>query len=166
MAKEGMVAAAPAAPKKGLLMIVVAIVVAVAIGGGLAMYMTGGKKHHHKDDAEEADDSTPIPTVVFKDEFIVNLTSADGVSHFMRVPKLELDVASESVSAKVEANRSKIADRISSTLRSKSMQDMLQPGSDVKLKEELRNVINDTLDYKDERRGVREVILPGSFIVQ
>jgi flagellar FliL protein len=166
MAKEGMVAAAPAAPKKGLLMIIVAIVVAVAIGGGAAMYMTGGKKHHHKEEADDMDDSTPIPTVVFKDEFIVNLTSSDGVSHFMRVPKVELEVASESVGARVEANRSKIADRISSTLRSKSMQDMLQPGSDVKLKEELRNVINDTLEYKDERRGVREVILPGSFIVQ
>jgi len=166
MAKEGMVAAAPAAPKKGLLMIVIAILLAVAIGGGAAMYLTGGKKHHHKEEADDSDDSTPIPTVVFKDEFIVNLASTDGVSHFMRVPKLELDVASESVGARVEANRSKIADRISSTLRSKSMQDMLQPGSDVKLKEELRNVINDTLDYKDERRGVREVILPGSFIVQ
>lgn len=165
MAKEGMAAAAPAAPKKGLLMIVIAIVVAVAVGSGAAMYLTGGKKKHHRDDAE-MDDSMPIPTVVFKDEFIVNLVSTDGASHFMRVPKLELEVASDSVAAKVEANRSKIADRISSTLRSKSVQDMLQQGSDVKLKEELRNVINDTLEYKDERRGVREVILPGSFIVQ
>jgi flagellar FliL protein len=166
MAKEGMAGTAPAAPKKGLLMIVVAIVVAVAIGGGAAMYMTGGKKHHHKAADEEMDDSIPIPTIVFKDEFIVNLVSSDGASHFMRVPKVELDVASESVAAKVEANRSKIADRISSTLRSKSVQDMMQAGSDIKLKEELRNVINDTLEYKDERRGVREVILPGSFIVQ
>lgn len=166
MAKEGMVAAAPAAPKKGLLMIVIAIIVAVAIGGGAAMFMTGGKKKHHKADDEEMDDTAAIPTVVFKDEFIVNLVSSDGASHFMRVPKVELEVASESVSARVEANRSKIADRISSTLRSKTVQDMLQPGSDVKLKEELRNVINDTLEYKDERRGVREVILPGSFIVQ
>ena len=166
MAKEGNMAAASAAPKKGMLVIVLAVVVAVAIGGGAAMMMTGGKKHHRKADMDEGDDSMKIPTVVFKDEFIVNLASTDGAAHFMRVPKVELEVASESVTARVEENRSKIADRISSTLRSKSAADMMQQGSDVKLKEELRNVINETLEYKDERRGVREVILPGSFIVQ
>jgi flagellar protein FliL len=166
MAKDGSVAAAPAAPKKGLMMMVIAVVVALAIGVGAATMMMGGKKKHRKADVDEMEDIAKIPTVVFKDEFIVNLVSSDGVGHFMRVPKLELDVASESVSARVEENRSKIADRISSTLRSKSAQDMMQQGSDVKLKEELRNVINETLEYKDERRGVREVILPGSFIVQ
>jgi flagellar protein FliL len=167
MAKDGdMAAAMPAAPNKGMMMIVIAVVVAVAIGAGAAMMMGGGKKKHKKADMDEMDDSASVPTVVFKDEFIVNLMSSDGAGgHFMRVPKVELDVASESVTARIEANRSKISDRISSTLRGKSVEDMMQQGSDIKLKEELRTVINETLEYK-EGRGVQEVILPGSFIVQ
>lgn len=168
MAKDGnMEAAMPAAPNKNMLMIVIAIVVAVAIGAGAAMMMGGGKKKHKKADAEEMDDSVPVPTVVFKDEFIVNLMSSDGVGgHFMRVPKVELEVSGESAAAKVEANKAKISDRISSTLRSKTMEDMLKPGSDKELKDELRKVINETLSKDGDYRGVKEVILPGSFIVQ
>lgn len=166
MAKEGNAAPAAAAPKKGFLMIVVAVVVAVAIGAGAAMMMSGGKKKHRKADMDDVDDSAKVPLVVFKDELVVNLMSTDSEGHFMRVPRVELEVASENVATRVEENRSKIGDRISSTLRSKTYQDMMQPGSDIKLKEELRQVINDTLEYKDEHRGVKEVILPGSFIVQ
>jgi flagellar basal body-associated protein FliL len=83
----------------------------------------------------------------------------------MRVPKVELEVANERVAKKLDENRSKVSDRISSTLRKQTVEDMLQAGSDIKLKEELRTVINETLEYK-EGRGVLEVILPGSFIVQ
>ncbi len=168
MAKDGnMEVAMPAAPNKNMLMIVIAIVVAVAIGAGAAMMMGGGKKKHKKADTEEMDDSVPVPTVVFKDEFIVNLMSSDGAGgHFMRVPKVELEVSGESAAAKVEANRSKISDRISSALRSKTMEDMLKPGSDKQLKDDLRKVINETLSKDGDYRGVKEVILPGSFIVQ
>lgn len=166
MAKEGNTAPA-AAPKKNILMIVVAVIVAIAIGAGAAMMMSGGKKKHRKADMDEMDDSVTVPHVIFKDEIVVNLMSAvDGEGHYIRVPKIELEVASESVAAKIEANRSKIGDRISSTLHGKSYQEMMQPGSDVKLKEDLRKVINDTLEYKDERRGVKEVLLPSLFIVQ
>lgn len=166
MAKEGNAAPAVAAPKKNMLTIVIAVVVAVAIGAGAAMYMSGGKKKHRKADVEDTEESVKLPLVLFKDEVVVNLLSTEGEDHFIRVPKIELEVASETVAAKVEENRSKISDRISSTLRSKSRQDLRQAGGDLKLKEDLRKVINETLDYKDERRGVREVILPGSFIVQ
>jgi flagellar FliL protein len=167
MAKDGeMAATMSAAPNKGMLMIIIAVVVAVAIGAGAAMMMGGGKKKHKKADAEDMDDSIPVPAVVLKDEFIVNLMSTDGTGgHFMRVPKVELEVANENVAKKLDENRSKISDRISSTLRTKTMEDMSQAGSDIKLKEELRTVINETLEYK-EGRGVLEVILPGSFIVQ
>lgn len=168
MARDGnMEAAMPAAPNKNMLMIIIAIVVAVAIGAGAAMMMGGGKKKHKQADAEEMDDSLPVPTVAFKDEFIVNLMSSDGAGgHFMRVPKIELEVSGEKAAAKVEAKRSKISDRISSVLRSKTMEDMLKPGSDKQLKEELRNEINKTLSGDSDYKGVKEVILPGSFIVQ
>ncbi len=166
MAKEGNAAPAVAAPKKGILTIVIAVVVAIAIGAGAATFLSGGKKKHRKGDVDEADESVKLPLVVFKDEVVVNLLSTEGEDHFIRVPKIELEVSSEAVAEKVEENRSKISDRISSTLRSKTRQDLRQAGGDLKLKEDLRKVINDTLEYKDERRGVREVILPGSFIVQ
>jgi flagellar FliL protein len=167
MAKDGeMAAAMPAAPNKGMLMIIIALVVAVAIGAGAAMMMGGGKKKHKKADAEDMEESISVPAVVLKDEFIVNLMSSDGTGgHFMRVPKVELEVANERVAKKLDENRSKVSDRISSTLRKQTVEDMLQAGSDIKLKEELRTVINETLEYK-EGRGVLEVILPGSFIVQ
>lgn len=165
MAKEGNGAPVAAAPKKSMLMIVVALVVAVAVGVGAAMMMSGGKKKQRKADRDEYDDYEKAPLVVFKDEFVVNLTSADGVSHYMRVPKVELEVTSESVAARIEENRSKVGDRISSTLRAKSYEDMKEPGSDVKLKEELKAVINEALEYKDDR-GVKEVLLPGGLIAQ
>ena len=78
-------------------------------------------------------------------------------------------MAGEAAVKKVEEHKSKISDRINSTLRSKSMKEMLEPGSDIKLKEELKATINEALEVKPDdasRKGVKEVILPGSFIVQ
>lgn len=167
MAKEGNAAPVAAAPKKNMLMIIVAVIVAIAIGAGAAMMMSGGKKKQRKADKEEYDDYEQAPLVIaFKDEYVVNLTSADNITHFMRLPKVELEVANESVAARVEENKSKIGDRISTTLRAKTYEDMSQQGSDVKLKEELKAVINESLGYKDEDRGVREVLFPVSVIVQ
>ena len=166
MAKEGNAASTVAAPKKNILVIIIAIAIAFAVGIGGAMLMAGGAKKHRKMSMDEMDDSAKIPMVVFKDELVVNLMSTDNETHYMRVPRIELDVSSEAAAARVEENRSKIGDRISSTLRSKSYQDMMQPGSDIALKKELRKVINDVLDFKSEHGGVKEVIFPGSFIVQ
>jgi flagellar FliL protein len=157
--------AAPAPKKKKLLIIIVALVVLVAVGVGAALMLTGGKKKHDKEDAasEETHKSVVVP---FEEKFTVNLRSEDGSNHFMQVPKIELEVFDESVAKKVEESKSKVSDRISSTLRGKTMKEMLEPGSDIKLKEELRNVINETIQVKDKNKGVKEVILPASYIVQ
>lgn len=175
MAKDP--AAAPEAPasKKKLIIIIAAVLILAIVGGGAAFMLMGGKKKHGKNQeevvqeegaSEEEAPAAKLSTVAFEEKFTVNLRSEDGSNHFIQVPKLELEVANEKVAKKVEETKSKISDRISSTLRSKTMQEMMEPGSDLKLKEELRNVINETISIKDPSKGVKEVILPSSFIVQ
>jgi flagellar FliL protein len=175
MAKDP--AAVPEAPatKKKLIIIIVAVLILAIAGGGAAFMLMGGKKKHGKQQeettqeesaSEEEAPAAKVFTVAFEDKFTVNLRSEDGSNHFIQVPKIELEVANEKVAKKVEESKSKLSDRISSTLRSKTMQEMMEPGSDLKLKEELRNVMNETIGIKDPSKGVKEVILPSSFIVQ
>ncbi|GBG12567.1 flagellar FliL protein [Novimethylophilus kurashikiensis] len=175
MAKDP--AAAPEAPasKKKLIIIIAAVLILAIVGGGAAFMLMGGKKKHGKNQeevvqeegaSEEEAPAAKLSTVAFEEKFTVNLRTEDGSNHFIQVPKVELEVANEKIVKKVEETKSKISDRISSTLRSKTMQEMMEPGSDLKLKEELRKVINETIGIKDPSKGVKEVILPSSFIVQ
>ncbi len=169
MAKDDVEEEVPA-PKnnKKMIMIAVVVVLVLAIGGAAAfLLLSGGKQKHGKDQAEEhADKEAKTVVVAFEEKFTVNLRADDSVNHFMQVPKVELEVANAEVAKKIEESKSKVSDRISSTLRSKSMKEMLEPGSDIKLKDELRKVINEALEIRDARKGVKEVILPASFIVQ
>lgn len=180
MAKDEQAAeAAPPKSKKMLIIIVAALVLVLAVGGGAAFMLMGGKKKHadkeHAQEEEVVDEEAdgehgkPRPMVVFEEKFTVNLQADDGASHYMQVPKLELEMANDKIAKKVEENKSKISDRINSTLRSKNFKEMLEPGSDLKLKAELKKVINETLEIKPsdaDKKGVKEVILPASFIVQ
>lgn len=166
MAKDdGAAAAAPApAPKKKkMLVVIIAAVLIIAIAAGAAMVLSGGKKKRGRESGEEAARSVVVP---FEEKFTVNLRSEDGSNHFLQVPKIELEVYDASVAQKIEDSKSKVSDRISSTLRGKTMREMLEPGSDIRLKEELRMVINDTIKVRDRNKGVLEVILPASYIVQ
>jgi flagellar protein FliL len=177
MAKDAKAAESAVAPKsnKMLIIIVALVVLVLALGGGAAFLLMGGKskKHGDKEQSQEtvADDAQgkPTPMVTVGDKFTVNLQSDDGSTHFLQVPKIELEMASDASAKKVEERKDKISDRINSTLRSKSMKEMMEPGSDLKLKEELKTVINSTLEVKPEdapKSGVIEVIFPASFIVQ
>lgn len=169
MAKDPAGATEAPAPKKKLLVIIIAVLVLAIAGGGAAWMLLGSKKKHgNQEDAVKAESApeTKTATVAFEEKFTVNLRSDDGANHFIQVPKVELEVADDKMAKKIEDSKSKVSDRISSTLRSKAMQEMLAPGSDIKLKEELRKVINETIEVKDPKKGVREVILPASFIVQ
>ena len=177
MAKDDAAGKGAAAPKNNKMMIIIiAVVVLVLIlGGGAAFLLMGGKGKKHGDKAEAAPEEEVVDehakpiSVGFEEKFTVNLQTDDGTSHYLQVPKIELELASESVAKKMPDLKSKISDRINSTLRSKTTKEMLEPGSDLKLKEELKKVINETLEVKledAERKGVREVILPSSFIVQ
>jgi len=147
--------------KKTLIVIIVAVVLVLALAGGAALLLMGGKKKNKGEDAH-AEESHKTATVAFEEKFTVNLHSDDGSNHFMQVPKLELEVTDDKVAKQIEEKKAKVMDRISSTLRGKSMKEMLEPGSDIKLKAELRTEINKVLD----KGGVEEVILPASFIVQ
>lgn len=161
-----------AAPKskKGLVIAIIALVLVLALGGAAALMLMGGKgKKHDKEEEHDAEAQAKPVVVAFEEKFTVNLMSEDGSSHYLQVPKLELEVADAEIAKRIEESKSKISDRISSVLRSKNMNQMLEPGSDIKLKEELKKVINDTLDLSPSeasKKGVKEVILPASFIVQ
>jgi flagellar FliL protein len=170
MAKEDAATQEAPAPKKSkkLLIIVIAVVVLLAVAGGTAVLLLGGGKKHGKEDEGQGAEKAHAKSVVvpFEEKFTVNLLSDDGSSHYLQVPKMELEVSDETVAKLVEEKKSKIRDRVNSTLRSKSMKEMQEPGSDLKLKEELRTVINEVLEVKSSSKGVKEVLLPDSFIVQ
>lgn len=156
--------------KKKLIVIILVLVVALAVGGAATVLLLGGKgkKEHGRKDAR-SDEPTKTVLVPFEEKFTVNIQSVDGSSHYLQVPKIELEVASQDVANEVEAIKSKISDRVSSVLRQKTVEEMLEPGSDVKLKGELRDMINKTIGISPgdaARKGVHEVILPASYIVQ
>lgn len=174
MAKDEAEPEVKPAKSKKMLIIIVAVVLVVAIAGGAAAFllMNGGKdKKGHKAEKPARVEAEPAKTVMvpFEEKFTVNIQSGDGSAHYLQVPKLELEVASEETAKLVEERKSKLSDRISSLLRTRTMEQMLEPGSDVKLKEDLKKVVNETLEIRPgevAKKGIKEVILPASFIVQ
>lgn len=156
--------------KKKLIVIILVLVVVLAVGGAATVLLLGGKgkKEHGRKDAH-ADKPAKTVLVPFEEKFTVNIQSVDGSSHYLQVPKIELEVANQDVANEIEAIKSKISDRVSSVLRQKTVEEMLEPGSDVKLKGELKDMINKTMGITPSdavRKGVHEVILPASYIVQ
>lgn len=175
MAKEevGATEGKPPRSKKMLVIIIVAVLVLAVAGAAAAFLLVGGKgkKGHDKEKAVHEEPAKEAKTVLvpFEEKFTVNIQSEDGSPHYLQVPKLELEVANEETAKLVEERKSKLSDRISSLLRTRTMAEMLQPGSDVKLKDDLKKVVNETLEISPgevSKKGVKEVILPASFIVQ
>ena len=172
MAKDEVAAeAAPPRKSKKLLIIIIAVLALVIAGGAAAFLLLGdkGKKGKGKEEAVHEVEHAKTVLVPFEEKFTVNIQAEDGSAHYLQVPKLELEVANEETAKLVEEKKSKLSDRISSLLRTKTMAEMLAPGSDVKLKDDLKKVVNETLEIRPgevAKRGVKEVILPASFIVQ
>jgi len=154
----------PEAPKRSMLrkIIIVLLVVVLIAGGAVSFLLMNGGKDKKRHVKEESVHTVLVP---FDEKFTVNLRSDDGSTHYLQVPQLQLEVVDSSIAERVEEIKPKISDRISSLLRSKDMNSMMEPGSDIKLKQDLKTVVNDVLGVR-EKNGVREVILPQSFIVQ
>lgn len=166
---EGVTESTPVPKNKKWLIVIVAGVLVLALAGAAAfMLLSGSGKAGKHADKKSAHELEPVKTVLvpFEEKFTVNLRSQDGESHYLQVPSLQMEVVDPEVAKRLEEIKPKISDRISSLLRSKDMQTMQEPGSDVKLKEEMKKVVNETLGVRDEKQGVLEVILPQSFIVQ
>lgn len=173
MAKEEVAAeVVPPRKSKKLLIIIIAVLALAIAGGAAAFLLLGGKGKKGKDKEEAVHakvEHAKTVLVPFEEKFTVNIQAEDGSAHYLQVPKLELEVANEETAKLVEEKKSKLSDRISSLLRTKTMAEMLAPGSDVKLKDDLKKVVNETLEIRPgevAKRGVKEVILPASFIVQ
>lgn len=168
MAEEEGAAPAPNNKKK-LIIIVVAVFLVLVLAGAAALLLGGSKDKKAKEDTHAAKEQAKPMFVVFEEKFTVNLQSEDGTTHYLQLPKLELEVASAEVAGRIDERKSKISDRISSVLRSRTMSQMLEPGSDIKLKADLKKVVNEALEVSPgevAKSGVKEVIMPASFIVQ
>lgn len=168
MAEEEGAAPAPNNKKK-LIIIVVAVFLVLVLAGAAALLLGGSKDKKAKEDTRSAKEQAKPMFVVFEEKFTVNLQSEDGTTHYLQLPKLELEVASADVAGRIDERKSKISDRISSLLRSRTMSQMLEPGSDIKLKADLKKVVNEVLEVSPgevAKSGVKEVIMPASFIVQ
>ncbi len=157
---------APPRNKKRLLIVAVAVLVVLLAGVGVFVMLAGGGKEDKR--AERAQEPVPAKTVLvpFEERLTVNLRSEDGRIRYLQVPVLHMEVADAATAKRLEELKPKISDRIGSLLRSKDIQTMMAPGSDIKLKEEMKQVVNETLGVSGEGQGVVEVILPQSFIVQ
>lgn len=100
----------------------------------------------------------------FDEKITANLKSVGGGNHFIQIPVLELSLATSNVKAKVKARESELLNLVNSTLQTKTLKEMLEPGSDIALKVELKAAINSHLNL-DDSNGVTEVLLPQSFVV-
>ena len=105
MAKEE-VAAEAVSPRKSkkLLIIIIAVLVLAIAGGAAAFMLLGGKnkKGHEKEKvAHEEVEHAKTVLVPFEEKFTVNIQSDDGSAHYLQVPKVELEVASEDVAKNV-----------------------------------------------------------------
>jgi flagellar FliL protein len=172
MAKdEGAEEAVPAGSSKKLVLIIIIVVLVLAIVGGAAAYFLMGNKKDkgHEKETEKHEEHAKTVTVPFEEKFTVNIQGGDGSAHYLQVPKLELELGNEEGAKLVEEKKSKVSDRISSLLRTKTMEELQQPGSDIKLKEDLKKAANEALELKSseaDKKGVKEVLLPASFIIQ
>lgn len=169
MAEEAVAQAAPPRNNKRLVIIIVVAVLMLAVAGaGAYLLLAGGSKEGKRAERKSPQEQAPAKTVLvpFEERLTVNLRSQDGRAHYLQVPVLQMEVADAQTAKRLEELKPKVSDRISSLLRSKDMEAMMAPGSDIKLKEEMKQVVNETLGVSDERQGVLEVILPQSFIVQ
>lgn len=154
---------------KKLIIIIVLFALVLAAGGAAAYFlMSGGDKPDKRAARDREHKEEPVKTILipFEEKFTVNLRSDDGAPHYLQIPQMHLEVGDAEIAARIEEIKPKIGDRISSLLRSKDMAAMQAPGSDVKLKGEMKSVVNEALGVRDDKKGVREVILPQSFIVQ
>lgn len=169
MAEEEGAAPAPNNKKKLIIIIVGVLFLILVLAGAAAFLLGGSKDKKAKEEVHAAKEQAKPVFVVFEEKFTVNLQSEDGSTHYLQLPKVELEVASAEVASRIDERKSKISDRISSVLRSRTMSQMLEPGSDIKLKADLKKVVNEALEVSPgevAKSGVKEVIMPASFIVQ
>jgi len=159
------------APAKGgskKLIIIIAVVVLVLVGGGVGAFFAFGKSKGTEEGADEggeegatgeegAEEVDLPPAVLPLDTFIVNLQVKGS---FLKTT-LQLEFAEPEIPKTIEHETPKIRDAIIRVLSSKAAPDILSTEGKEKLRDELKNAVNEALKSED----VTQVYIT-EFIIQ
>lgn len=147
------------APAKGgskKLIIIIAVVVLVLVGGGVGAFFAFGKSKGGEEGTEEgaegegggeegAEEVDLPPAVLPLDTFIVNLQVKGS---FLKTT-LQLEFAEPEIPHTIEHDTPKIRDAIIRVLSSKAAPDILSTEGKEKLRDELKNAVNEALKSED-----------------
>jgi flagellar FliL protein len=148
MANKPEASAAPPAGKKKKPKLLIAIVAVVLVlgGGGAAFFLLGGKTGKDGEHAQEAPDEHAKPPVfVTLDPFTVNLTS-ETAERFLQVG-IDLKVSGPEVADKVKVHLPEIKNGILLLLTSKRAEDLSGVEGKNRLREEIRDIVNQASGY-------------------
>ena len=143
---------APASGGGGKKLIIIIVLVLIVLGGGGAgafFAMSGGDASDEElddEDFEEEVEDDLIPSAVLPlDTFVVNLQIK---GNFLKV-EMQLEFATPELPPTIENDVPKIRDSVIRLLSGKSAADILSAEGKENLRDELRDVINETLGADD-----------------
>ncbi|SCK20991.1 flagellar basal body-associated protein FliL [Vogesella sp. LIG4] len=165
------VAAAPAGGNKKLMIIVIVLlVVLLAAIGGLATYLILGQSHApasasaaHAEEAKPKKEKKEGPPIFEKlDSFVVNLTG--GPTAPMLQVEMQAELSNEEAKNNFKAYTPKIRSAVILLLSSKSEQELSTPDGKVKLRAQIKRIMNEAMDAADTEPV--EGVMFTSFIIQ
>lgn len=151
-----------------LMIIVIALLLLVLVAvGGLAAYMftslhAPAGEAHAAQEAEEPKKKEGPPIFEKLDTFVVNL-SDNGGSNMLQVD-MQAELADEEAKKKFAEYMPKVRSALILLLSSKSTDELATPEGKVKLKAQVKKIINESMDAGDEEPV--ENILFTAFIIQ
>ncbi len=149
-----------AAPKKGgkKMLIIIIVVVLVLVGGGVGAFFALGKSKDAEGEGGEgeeegsgeeggegAEEIDLPPAILPLDTFIVNLQVKGS---FLKTT-IQLEFAEPELPHTIEHDTPKIRDAIIRVLSSKAAPDILSTEGKEKLREEIKNAVNEALKSED-----------------
>ena len=143
---------APAGGSKKLIIIIAVVVVVLVLAGvGAFLALKSGKgageeeEAAEEEQAEETEEGAPENAVLPLDAFIVNLQVKGS---FLKTT-MQLEFAEPQLPPTMENDVPKVRDAIINILSAKASSDLLTPEGKEKLREEIRNKINEVLGAED-----------------
>ena len=153
-----------------IILIVFYFASSAAIYGTVLGYFSGKSlaeiSYESKNDSasETARSAAGTVTVEMGGKFTSSLNSKDG-KHFIKIPWVHLVAANSKAATTLRENKNTISASIYMVLGSKGMKEMLEPGSEKVLANDLKVAINESLGLT-EGNGVTEVLGAAGFIVE
>lgn len=158
--KSAEAAAKPKKPK--LIILVIVAVMLIGGGGGAAWYFLMGAKKGG--DTHQKEDKQKPPVFVTLERFTVNLSSSDGVDHFLMIG-VDLKVADQKAADVVKSHMPEIRNGVLLLLSSKTVEVLATLEGKKKLSAEIVKQVNDPLHLKEGEQGTTDALFT-EFVIQ